>query len=847
MGRGEEVDKRFSVHRGIIFRRDSNDEFPVLYVPGNARNLINAILTEMHSSTMSGHLSSTKTLERCQRFFFWPNMRNDIDIFIKACDVCARTKRRTVAQANTPVPFPIPDYPWEVMALDMKTGMTPTSRGHDAFWVMVDKLSRQGHAVPCSKTCTAMAVARMVFDNVVRLHGIPRVIISDRDPRFTGEVWQQLWTIIGTTLNMSTSHHAATDGGSERYIGTLSGMIRAVARNNKEDWDLYLSACEFAYNDSVHPATGFTPFQLANGRDPATPMQLLLHGAIQKPVLYAANAHRIDASAFLQRFVDNLSLAKQHLRANQQRQWNELMHRSTSPIVYEPEDWVYVENPKLIGSYIHTQEDRFLGPYRIVRKVGPNTVELDYGPYSQKHPIMNISKLRPFRDPSTFLPYPTPTEWQPRALPPQRQMPPPALPAPPTSETPSTATPSLDTHALRPPPLPTRAPTLHQRACVSCRGRKIGLARCIAKGHEPEVSQGPPRRQSPHQRAHQPRVVNVIGTRVVPRGTGTDETHEGEVQSSAEGHPWMNILDAVNHGLWPALCRYLDASSSPPSPVFTLIRRTHGDITTNGIVAAFEPNCTDGYPYHIVHEDGDEEDLTESELSIGKQDFRHRALATLFTATHRRPFRMLGLCSGTQSVEKAVKEVYPNAKIITVDINASTSPTHVADITRWDPTQYPPGYFDFTWASPPCTEYSIAKTTGVRNLPLADRIVKACLSAIDYLKPKFWVMENPVGLLRLRPFMQHISGNRTTTTYCHFGFPYRKATDLWTNIPLSLLQLPRCPKQPCEEQRNYGHHTHTAQGGPTATAPGTGSREISYRIPAPLVKRILSAMTRKQE
>ena len=73
------------------------------------------------------------------------------------------------------------------------------------------------------------------------------------------------------------------------YIGTLTGMIRAVARHNKEDWDLYLSACEFAYNDSVHAATGFTPFQLANGRDPATPMQLLLHGAVQKPVLYAAN------------------------------------------------------------------------------------------------------------------------------------------------------------------------------------------------------------------------------------------------------------------------------------------------------------------------------------------------------------------------------------------------------------------------------------------------------------------------------------------------------------------------------------------------------------------------------
>ena len=203
---------------------------------------------------------------------------------------------------------------------------------------------------------------------------------------------------------------------------------------------------------------------------------------------------------------------------------------------------------------------------------------------------------------------------------------------------------------------------------------------------------------------------------------------------------------------------------------------------------------------------------------------------------------MLGLCSGTQSVEKAVKSEYPNAKIITVDIDASTSPTHVANVVRWDPTTYAPGYFDFIWASPPCTQYSIAKTTGTRDLNGADRIVKACIAAISYLKPKHWVIENPVGLLRLRPFMQHLEGSRITTTYCHYGFPYRKPTDLWTNIPEALLQLPRCHAEPCEEQRRYGHHTHTAQRGSTATARGTGSREIAYRVPAPLVRRLLQAM-----
>ena len=847
MMRGDEVDKKFSIHRGLIFRKDEGDEFPVLYIPAAARDITHSVITEMHSSDLAGHLSANKTLERCQRYFFWPHMRNDIDTFIKTCDSCARAKRRTTAQANVPVPFPIPDYCWEVMALDMKTGMTPTPRGMNAYWVMIDKLSRQGHAVACKKDCTAMDVARMVFDNVIRLHGIPRVIISDRDPRFTGHLWRELWKLIGTTLNMSTSHHAATDGGSERYIGTLSGMIRSLARHNAEDWDLYLSAAEFAYNDSVHPATGFTPFQLANGRDPATPMQLLLHGAVQKPVLYATNEHRIDATAFLQRFTDNLTLAKQHLRTNQRLQWQELMHRHSSPIKFEPDDWVYVENPKLLGSHIHTQEDRFLGPYRIVRKVGPNTVELDYGPYSHKHPVMNVSKLRPYRDPASYLPYPQPVQPDLGRLPSSANGAPPlALPAPPTSadaqaqhDDPEVGK-ELQTHPLNPPQDHRRQPTQHQRACNACRSNKVGLAQCILKGHTPVTLPGPARKQSRHLRTPPPRTIEVKAVRVVPRGLNTEEVHQGEVQATSTGEPWTTVQQAVSQGLWASLCRYLSSAPSRPSPVFTLVRRTHDTVSTNGIVAEYEPHDRE-YPYFIVYEDGDEEDLSQEEMDAAAAAYQQIQPAALFTALQRRPLRMLELCCGTKSVSDAVKKVFPNAKIITLDHDPVMHPTHEADVTQWDPAAhgYLPGYFDFVWASPPCTEYSIAKTVGVRNLPLADRTVKAVLNIIDFLQPRHWIIENPVGLLRLRPFMQNLDGNRVTTTYCHFGFPYRKATDLWTNIPV---ELPRCPLQPCAEFQRFGHHTHTAQRGSTGTAPGTGSREVAYRVPAALVYQLMKAM-----
>ena len=104
---------------------------------------------------------------------------------------------------------PVPEYPFEVIALDMKSGLRKTAAGNDAAWVIVDKLTRRAHVIPCSVTCTSSQTARMVFDFVIRHWGLPHRIISDRDPRFIAEFWQELWQIIGTKLNMSTAEGSA--------------------------------------------------------------------------------------------------------------------------------------------------------------------------------------------------------------------------------------------------------------------------------------------------------------------------------------------------------------------------------------------------------------------------------------------------------------------------------------------------------------------------------------------------------------------------------------------------------------------------------------------------------------
>jgi hypothetical protein len=145
--------------------------------------------------------------------------------------------------------------------------------------------------------------------------------------------------------------------------------------------------------------------------------------------------------------------------------------------------------------------------------------------------------------------------------------------------------------------------------------------------------------------------------------------------------------------------------------------------------------------------------------------------------------RTLELFSGTKSFSKAVEATTK----VSVDILPKFNPTHVADILTWDYTIYPPGYFDIVWCSPPCTEYSKAKTHGVRNLDLADACVRRCFTIIDYFQPRVWIVENPAtGLLPRR--MESIRSGLTfyIADYCSYGKSYRKRTAFWSNVPLQL-------------------------------------------------------------
>ena len=192
---------------GLLYHRDGRIRIP------DDMSIKSMLLYEAHDADVSGHTGMNKTAELLARQFDWPHLHRDVGKYVSTCVACQANKASNQRPIGLLQPLPIPKRRWEVVTMDLITGLPITRIGqHDAIVVFVDKLSKMVHYAPCTTTVDAPSLAKIFFREVVRLHGVPKVIISDRDPRFTSHFWTALWKELGTKLSMSTSYHPQTDG-----------------------------------------------------------------------------------------------------------------------------------------------------------------------------------------------------------------------------------------------------------------------------------------------------------------------------------------------------------------------------------------------------------------------------------------------------------------------------------------------------------------------------------------------------------------------------------------------------------------------------------------------------------
>ncbi|GJZ92011.1 cytochrome P450 78A7-like protein [Tanacetum coccineum] len=181
-----------------------------LYVPkwGDLRR---AILKECHDSKWAGHLGITRTLALVEGTYYWPSMGDDVETFVLTCLICQQDKIEQKKSGGLIEPLPTPKGPWESVSMDFITCL-PKSEGGGSIIVVVDRFSKYETFIAASPDVTADNTAKLFFKHVVKYWGVPHVIVSDRDPRFTGRFWTELFKIMGTDLNFSTSFHPQTDG-----------------------------------------------------------------------------------------------------------------------------------------------------------------------------------------------------------------------------------------------------------------------------------------------------------------------------------------------------------------------------------------------------------------------------------------------------------------------------------------------------------------------------------------------------------------------------------------------------------------------------------------------------------
>jgi len=245
----------------------------------------NAIMHVNHSPACVGHVGALKTKHLVERNFWWPTTGSDVRRFVQTCPQCQLNKTGNQKPGGLLTPLPIPSEPWESVSMDFITQLPKTRDGHDAIFVVVDRLTKMTHIMPTTTNVSAQGVAELYRDHVFVHHGYPQNFVSDRDTRFTSIFWQELLKCCDIKSHKSTSFHPQTDGQTERVNRVLEDMIRNYVHPQQDDWDTYLAMAEFAIKNSYHESTKSTPFRLNYGRDPKTPLSWTLKGNSKVPTV----------------------------------------------------------------------------------------------------------------------------------------------------------------------------------------------------------------------------------------------------------------------------------------------------------------------------------------------------------------------------------------------------------------------------------------------------------------------------------------------------------------------------------------------------------------------------------
>ncbi|KAI2663491.1 Transposon Tf2-6 polyprotein [Labeo rohita] len=369
-------------------RRESHSQEPPppetpagrLFVPNHLRQ---EVLQWGHDSTLAGHQGVQRTIRFISRAFWWRTLRRDVQEYVLACNICARSKNPNAPSTGELQPLPIPKRPWTHISIDFVSGL-PESQGKNTILTIVDRFSKAVHLVALSGLPSAKTTAELILEHVVRLHGFPQDIVSDRGPQFTAKFWQAFCCLVGTTSSLSSGFHPQTNGQTERANQQLERFLRCFASEHQRSWASYLVWAELSNNLHTSTATGLSPFEVCYGFQPP----IFEH---QEPEVEVPSA---------QQLVRRCRRLWNHARAAIQKANRRyvVQHRRRHPPgrLFHVGDRVYLSTKNInLKTDSRKLTPRYIGPFKITHRLNPVTFRLQLPASLRVHPIFHQSQLKP--------------------------------------------------------------------------------------------------------------------------------------------------------------------------------------------------------------------------------------------------------------------------------------------------------------------------------------------------------------------------------------------------------------------------------------------------------------------
>ncbi|KAK8931451.1 hypothetical protein KSP39_PZI016502 [Platanthera zijinensis] len=372
--------ERFSIQDELLFH-DGRVCIP------DVSHLREDILFEAHNSRYSIHPGSSKMYADLKKTVWWPGLKSDVADYVGKCETCKLVKAECQRPGGKLQPLPIPEWTFEDISMDFIHGLPRSQSGNDSLWVIVDRLSKVAHFIPLRKTDQGPKLAQLYIDEIVRLHGVPKTIVSDRDGRFTSREWRHVQERLGTRLHFSTAFHPQTDGQTERTNRTLEDLLRMCILDFGGKWEKYVTLVEFSYNNSFQASIGMAPFEALYGRRCRTPL------------CWAESEERSSIrESWIDKTTDRIKLIQERMRTAQDRQakYHDQKHRS---VEFSVGDYVYLKVRPVRGvsriKRMKKLSPRFVGPFEVLERVGEVAYRLALPEeMSGVHDVFHVSYLR---------------------------------------------------------------------------------------------------------------------------------------------------------------------------------------------------------------------------------------------------------------------------------------------------------------------------------------------------------------------------------------------------------------------------------------------------------------------